>query len=79
MNISRWRKKYNNNSNVMLMEEAVRRVKIKVFKKDIVYQIDHVTLHEKVCLLVGLVGMRGRFRTDSFDKKNRKSQFKWNF
>ena len=61
------------------MEEAVRHVKMKGFKKELVDQINHVRLHKKVNLPVELVGSRGRSRTGSFDKTNSKSQFKWRF
>ena len=61
------------------MEEALIHVKIKGFKKEIVHQINHVRLHKKFYFPVELVGVRGRSRTDSFDRKNSKSQFKWKF
>ena len=65
--------------NVTLIEESVRCVKMKVFKKEIVDQINHVRLHKKVHFPLELVGARGRSRTDSFHKKNSKRQFKWKF
>ena len=61
------------------MEETVRYFNIKGFTKEIVDQINRVIIHKKVCFTAELLGARGRSRTESFDNKNNKSQFKWNF
>ena len=65
--------------NVTLMDEAVRHAKTKGLKKEIVYQINHVRLHKKVCLPVELKRASRKYRTVSFDTKNSKSQFKLKF
>ena len=63
--------------NGALMDESLRHMKMKGLKNEILDQINHVRFHKKLHLLLELVGETGRLRTDTFDTKNSKSQFKW--
>ena len=58
------------------MEEALRCVKQKGLKNEIIDQINQVYLHKKLNLPLELVGATGSSRTDDFDEKNEKNPTK---
>ena len=40
-------------------------------------KINHVRMHEKIILLLKLVGVKGRYRIEACDNMNEKSLLKW--
>ena len=59
-----------------MMDEAVRRAKIKGLIEDAVDQINQFILCKKLLLPVELVGATGKPRTEAFDKINSTSQIR---